>query len=294
MNISSSQFLPHHQAVYHDPMLACLEPYVGWVVDQSLQTRVNQVFHYYHDSLLVHDRVVAFLDQYGINEGELLSKFGVGFVDRTLGKQLPCGKTEEGHYQRGRLQQSGLLLGTGGEFFRGCLVFPVVDKHGDVVEAYGQRITRWLRPGTEYYLYWSQQPISFFNHKVLAESDNIILCKNPLEAMTLLCAGFSNVVATLGLRGFSAELLNELEAMGTRRITLAFDNCAEGDHAANLVAQALNAYNIECLRLSFPRGMDVCAFRASHGAQALRFLIRGARPFKPCYESLMGGLSNGV
>lgn len=274
-----------NQTVYSGPLLG----QVTGVSNSTLQTQVNQIFEYYRDTSLLEERVYRFLVNHSLYQPGILTAFAVGFSDRTLGRQLPCGKTDEGLYQRGRLQQIGLLLGTGGEFFRGALVFPFKDTEGNVMAAYGQRITRWLRAGTGYHLYWSLGGNGLFNQVALIAHQDIILCKNPLEAMTLLCAGYSNVVATMGLRGFSSEQLDQLMACGTRRVTLAFDHSVEGDEAASLVAQALDAFGIECHRLILPQGMDVNTYRVTHDAEALRFLVNSSRPFQASVDQLMGG-----
>jgi len=238
--------------------------------------------------LLYSPRALDFLQQVGIDDTELLKKMGIGFVDRTLGKQLPLGRTKAGALIRGNLQRLGLFVGSGGEFFRGALVFPNRNERGEITEAYGERITPRLRLGTPYHLYWSVQFAGFYNAQALHQSKEIILCKNPLEALILLSAGYCNVVATLGLRGFGTEHLEALADSRVRSVTIAFDGTVIGDQTSRLVAQALNACGIGCSRLAFPAGMDLKDYVLEHGTAALRFLVSGAQSCAQTYESLRG------
>ena len=220
------------------------------------QTLTRQIFGYYQEALFYSPRALNFLNSLGISDAGLLKHWGVGFVDRTLGKQLPDGDTQEGAWIRGRLQRMGLFVASGGEFFRGALVFPNTDYEGEITEAYGERITPKLRSGTPYHLYWSLRHTGFFNQAVLECHQEIVLCKNPLEGLILSASGFTNVVATLGLRGFDVAQLDALAASGVRRVTTAFENTVEGDQVSRLVSQALSMYRVDCYRLALPPGME--------------------------------------
>ncbi|WKD51041.1 toprim domain-containing protein [Microbulbifer spongiae] len=250
------------------------------------QTLIDQVFAYYQEALFYNPRALDFLRQLGIEDAELLKRLGIGFADRTLGKQLPLGRTKAGALIRGNLQRLGMFVGSGGEFFRGTLVFPNRNEHGEITEAYGERITPRLRPGTLYHLYWSVQSAGFYNVRALHQFQEIILCKNPLEALILLSAGYRNVVATLGLRGFGTEHLEALAGSRARSVTIAFDGTVKGDQTSRLVAQALSTCGVECSRLAFPAGMDLKGYVLEHGTEALRFLVSGAQPCAQTYEAL--------
>lgn len=250
------------------------------------QTLIDQIFAYYQETLFCNPQALGFLGQLGIDDAELLKQLGVGFVDRTLGKQLPSGRTRSGALIRGNLQRLGLFVGSGGEFFRGALVFPIRNQCGEITEAYGERITPRLRPGTPYHLYWSLQSAGFYSAQALHQHQEMILCKNPLDALILLSAGYRNVVATLGLRGFGTEHLEAIAGSRVRRVTLAFDGTVNGHQTSRLVAQALSTCGIGCSRLAFPAGMDLKGYVLAQGTEALRFLVRGAQPCSQTYEAL--------
>lgn len=84
--------------------------------------------------------------------------------DRTLGLVIPKKRTLEGGALRGALQKMGLLLATGGELFRGCLVFPTFDEYGAITSAvgyrYGERIRHWQPP----IIYWCKPEPDAYIH----------------------------------------------------------------------------------------------------------------------------------
>lgn len=276
----------HPAAVYDPRWLGYVDLPEGKAADTEGQTLINQIFGYYQEALFSTPRALDFLHKLGISDSKLLWQWGVGFSDRTLGKQLPSGDTRDGARLRGALQRMGLSVPSGGEFFRGALVFPNTNDHGEITEAYGERITPKLRSGTPYHLYWSLESSCFFNQQALEKHRSIYLCDNPLEAMILDAYGCPNVVAMLGLRSFDEKHLETLAGNRVLRVTTAFGNTPEGDRVSRLVSQALSLYGIECHRLIPPPGMDLKAYVLANGPDALQSLIRGSRLCNQTYSGL--------
>lgn len=247
---------------------------------------INQISTYYADALPANSKAMEFLGQYHIDDIGLLGSLGVGFSDRTLGKQLPSSDTMEGELLRGMLQRMGLFTAYGGETLRGCLTFPFKDGKGDVVEIFGERFTRWLRPGNPREVIWSLENGGLFNTEAVLNYEQLILCATPLEALMFIRAGFDNVVATMGLRGFTGEQLEELVCSGVSRVLVAFESSSSGDQASRLISQALNASGLECLRLTFPEGCGARQLVPSRGLEALKFVVNGARPCRQSYEAI--------
>ena len=57
-----------------------------------------------------------------------LTRFQIGFADRTLGLRLPEKNRKEGDALRTRLTQLGLWRDSGHEHFNGCIVVPLHDE----------------------------------------------------------------------------------------------------------------------------------------------------------------------
>jgi DNA primase len=71
---------------------------------------------------------------------ELIDRFKLGFVNRTLGYRLPEKNRKAGAEMRGKLQEIGILRDSGHEHFNGSLVVPLMDENGIIIEVYGRKI----------------------------------------------------------------------------------------------------------------------------------------------------------
>lgn len=254
---------------------------------------VAKVFELYQETLPRTPRALEYLRDRGLADPEVIEAFRIGFSDRTLGFRMPNARTLEGGAIRGQLQRVGLLRPSGHELFRGSLVFPIFDSGGSLVDAYGRKITYPLRSGTPYHVTLADEPRWLCNGDALERSQDVILCKSPIEAATFWAARFRNVVATVGLRAFSDENLETFARNRTSRVYIAFDSTPAGDRAARLVAQALSLIGTECLRVLFPPGMDANKFACSTESPASAFaaLIRIARPFAQSFEGIREDLT---
>ena len=155
---------------------------------------------------------------------------------------------------------------------------PIFDASGRVVEIYGRKITRNLRPGTPLHLYLPGPHAGVWNEPALAASKEIILCEALLDALTFWCAGFRNVTAAYGVEGFTADHGEAFRRHGTERVLLAYDRDEAGDRAAEALAAKLAAAGIGCYRVQFPRGMDAneYALRVTPAAKSLGLALRRA------------------
>jgi DNA primase catalytic core len=113
------------------------------------------VVGYYHRTLKESPEAQRYLVKRGLQSGELIEHFRLGFANRTLCLHLPASNRVEGEAQRTRLKEIGILRNQkpGHEHFNGSLVIPVFNLAGEVVEMYGRKIVPNLRPGTDYHTY---------------------------------------------------------------------------------------------------------------------------------------------
>jgi DNA primase len=105
-----------------------------------------QVIDYYYQCLKDAPEALAYLEERGIADPELIDHFKLGFANRSLGYRLPAKTRKAGKQIRGQLQSLGILRETGHEHFNGSIVVPVFDDNGHVSEIYGRKITKALRP----------------------------------------------------------------------------------------------------------------------------------------------------
>ncbi len=248
---------------------------------------IEQVFEHCHNTLKMHPELIEYIVRRKIDPG-YIDRFQIGFADRTIGDALQSSRCLVGSRNRGHLQRLGIIKDTGHPFFLGSFVTPYRNADGYITGAYGRR-PRHQRTSPAYHLYWNAQQASLFNATDCQLSKTRVLTKSYMDALTLLTAGFGNVVATMGVKGFNEVQLSQLEEEGVTRVYIAFDNTPSANHYAMLVAQALDAVGIQCYRIQLPPGHDVNSFALvqSDVANAFSKLMEKAVPFKLRYRELL-------
>jgi len=251
--------------------------------DPDDQRLLRQVVAYYHATLKESPEALAYLQQRGLTHPDMLAHFQLGYANRTVPYRLPAHWTKEGTAIRERLMRLGILRATGHEHFAGCVVIPILDEHGAVVDLYGRRITDHRPAGTPAHLYRPGPHRGVWNVPAFAASKEIILCEALLDALTFWCAGYRHVTASCGVNGFTAEHLDALKHYGVARVLIAYDRDAAGDRAASTLAERLMAEGIGCARVEFPKGMDAneYALKVQPAAKALGLLLQHARWLGP-------------
>ena len=217
---------------------------------------LRQIADYYHSRLKENPKALEYLRQRGITNSEAIETFKIGFVDRTLGPRLPARQLKAGGAIRKRLLELGVLKASGHESMRGCVTFPVLLEGGGVGELYGRRIDDHPKRKTPLHWYLNGPHIGVWNETAMKATDEIILCKSILEALTFWSAGFRNVTASYGQDGFTGDIHSALMRNDIKRVQIAYDNTEEGDKAAAEIGKRLAADGLEIFRIRFPEGMD--------------------------------------
>jgi len=137
--------------------------YQSVIAAQSLENiYIKQTFDYYRQRYLGSLRAQRFVAISERLPNELRDHDMPCLCDRTLGFIIPKRRSLEGGALRGALQRVGLLIATGGELFRGCIVFPTIDEYQHVISAigyrYGTRIRHWQQP----VVHWERPTPSFY------------------------------------------------------------------------------------------------------------------------------------
>ncbi|MDJ0766608.1 MAG: toprim domain-containing protein [Myxococcota bacterium] len=224
--------------------------------DVDVQSQLRQVIDYYHETLKQSPEALAYLEKRGLQSGEAIDRFKLGYANRTLGYHLPQKNRQAGAEIRGQLESIGVFRQSGHEHFSGSLVIPVFDTSGCITEVYGRKITRGLRKGTPLHLYLPGPHRGVWNIQALEASTEIILCESLIDALTFWCAGFRNVTASYGIEGFTNDHLDAFLSHGIERVLIAYDRDEAGNKAAAALSEKLMAQGMACFRIEFPRGMD--------------------------------------
>ena len=230
--------------------------------DQKLLT---QVVDFYHRTLKETSEGFDYLRGRGLTVGEAIEHFRIGYANRTLGLSLPSKTTSAGQELRARLQQLGIFRDSGHEHFNGCVVFPITDADGRIVDLYGRKTIDHLRKGTPMHMHLS--PRGVWNIAALQAGDEIILCPSLFDALAYWNAGYRNVTCTFGADA-TEDHLAAFAQFGTRRVLA----------ASEVVVPKLLAAGIDCYLLALPMGVDAnqYASQVADPVEALGESIRKA------------------
>ena len=214
-----------------------------------------QVVEFYHSTLLASPDALGYLRSRRIDNPDAVEVFRLGHANRTLAYRLPNRQTKPGAEARGRLQRLGVLRESGHEHLNGCVVVPVFDSSGAVVEMYGRKLDWDPRTGQAAHLYLPGAHRGVWNEQSLSGGE-VILCESLIDALSFWCAGYHNVTASYGTAGFGDDHRAAFARHGVTRAFIAYDHDQAGDAAAEKLAAELMTSGIECLRVVFPYGAD--------------------------------------
>jgi len=253
-------------------------PRLSCPLDESVDdsTLLEQVAGYYAQSLSkpLNQAARGYLASRGLDDPELWQRFKIGFADRTLGLGIPHKNRNQGAQIREHLQAAGVYRENGREHLRGCLVIPIRNARGHIVQLYGRRIDP-KTPKENRHLYLARPLAGIFNPAALT-SREIILTESILDALTFIRHGMDAATCTFGTKNFTAGLFDAIRAAKIESVRLAFDADQAGEIATAEAAARLEAIGIECFALKFPWGMDANQYALDQGGEALRQAVRCA------------------
>ena len=165
-----------------------------------------------------------YLKSKGITDAALYSKYRIGYCNGRLNEILP--KDSD---LRADLKRLGILTKNDGEYFVGCVMFPVHDVEGNIVTLYGRHIddpttTIW-KGSMKRHLFLPRRPKGLWKAGIVKTYSEIILADSILDALSLEIAGYANVVSVQGGNGFTDADLKVFEEYGVQRILCLPDDC---------------------------------------------------------------------
>jgi DNA primase catalytic core len=236
------------------------------VKEQKLLARV--VGYYQHTLTQDHSGINYLKNERGIADNQAIKDFGTGYVNSTLPDILP--DDEEAITS---LKKIGILNAKGHETFYNCIVFPLFDNNGGIVNLYGRNITD---DNNVNHLYLPGARSGIINRQAVKRSQTIILTESVIDALTLYAQGFKNVIPIYGVNG----LLDEHLSLFNRRIKesyILFDADEAGIKGAEALALRLKEKEIVPYIVSLPV-KDVNVFFKRHTPEELEALLKKANP----------------
>ena len=184
----------------------------------------------------------------GIKDGELFRHFKVGFADGRLRRMLP---EEPGHEFVAGLRAAGVLNEKGGEFFYGCVTFPILNENGAVVGLYGRRAAG----SGPAHLYLPGSRRGVWNGAAFKAHREIILTESIIDALSLCALGFTNAVPLYGVNGLTDDHLRLMREHRTAGAWVCLDNDAAGRKGREWIMAKLTALGVEAADVFLPDGV---------------------------------------
>ncbi len=189
---------------------------------------------------------------------------GKGFTDEELQVAFLCGKSRK--------------TGRSYDYFRGRVMFPILDTSGNIV-AFGGRVLDDSKPK---YLNTSDTPafkksnhlfaLNFARH---SGAERMILCEGYMDVIAMHAAGFENAVATLGtaITPNHARIFSKY----TKQVIISYDADEAGQAAAKKAMQILGEVGIEVRVLRVEGAKDPDEYIRKYGAERFSRLLDASR-----------------
>ena len=204
----------------------------------------------------------------GINDNQSLTDFAAGYANGTLLNILP---RDEEIIQT--LKTIGILNGKGKEIFYNCVVFPLYDSKGSIVNLYGRNIDDECEIK---HLYLPGKRSGLVNRQAAIRSQSLLLTESIIDALTLYDQGFKNVMPLYGVNG----LIDDHLFFFNRKIKeayLVFDADDAGRKAAQAVSLQLKEKEIIPHVVELPV-KDVNVYFKRHTPEEFEALLKTVNP----------------
>lgn len=174
-------------------------------------------------------------------------------------------------------------------YFRGRLMFPIIDTAGHVI-AFGGRI---IGEGEPKYLNTSDTPafsksrnLYALNYAAKSSSERMILCEGYMDVISLHAAGFTNAVATLGtsITEEQARIMKKY----TKKVVISYDSDSAGQRAAERAFRLLADAGLETRILKMEGAKDPDEYIKKFGADKFRAVLdKGISRFDFALSNIM-------
>ena len=210
---------------------------------------LTRVAAFYHRRFLDTPEGLRYLTkERGIHDVALLKTFQVGYADGALLAALP-----QDEQALAELKALGVLTERGRELFDGCVVFPLWNDAGVIVNLYGRRISN----GAVNHLYLPGVKQGLWNWQAAKRSKTILLTESVIDALTAIDAGVTEAMPCYGAHGMTEEHLALFEKHEVNKVALCFDADEAGVNGATAATARLKEKNIAVANVPLPVGEDI-------------------------------------
>jgi DNA primase catalytic core len=226
-----------------------------------------RVVEIYHNAYCETKTAQDYLTGRGIKDGELIRHFKIGFAEGRLRRMLP---EDPAHEFTAGLKAVGVLNEKGGEFFHGCVTFPILDENGGVAGIYGRRAV-----GTgPAHLYLPGPRRGVWNGAAFKAHREIILTESIIDALSLCVLGFTNAVPLYGVNGLTDDHLRLMREHRTAGAWVCLDNDDAGRNGREWIKAKLSVLGVTVSEVHLPDGVKDINEALQKGLTAEGFRLR--------------------
>ncbi len=237
------------------------------IPEEAAQLLLRRIIELYEKNLAESEAARALLQRWQISNHTFLGLHHVGYSNSGLTKILnePALKSQ--------LIQLGILTAKGAERLTGCLIFPLYDATGAVVDF-------WCVPpspaqGKARFLL--NRPLAFWNFAAAKLSSVQYVVTSPIDGFALLETGFGNVIGLYPDRG-QPEVAG-LESLSVQRLVIVLGDNSESEIIVPKIRALLKPYQPEVIML--PNSTGPNDFLTKRGQKALAEAIVAATHHVP-------------
>lgn len=235
---------------------------------------------FFHQSLLDSKEGMDYFASRGLKM-PIIRRFGLGYAPDRYGALTD--HLRQAGYSVDEIRAAflcGISKKTGKpyDYFRGRVIFPIIDVSGNVI-AFGGRI---IGEGEPKYLnssdtpaYQKRRSLFALNFARKCCAEQLILCEGYMDVIALHAAGFENAVATLGT-AITPEHARIMKRY-TSKVIIAYDADDAGQRAAENAFARLEEAGLETKRLKIEGAKDPDEYIQKYGAAKFRTLLEGSR-----------------
>ena len=187
----------------------------------------------------------------------------LGFTEEEMRQCFLCGRSQSGRYY---------------DYFRGRVMFPVINTAGEVVAFSGRDVTGTSKAK---YLNSSDTPVFQKRKNLFALNfakahcaEQMILCEGNMDVVSMHAAGFENAVASLGtaLTDEQARIM----ARYTKQVIIAYDGDSAGQRAAGRAMDIFARVGLDVRVLRITDAKDPDEYIRKFGTDAFASLLKGS------------------
>lgn len=183
----------------------------------------------------------------------------LGYKDEELKEAFLCGKSKTGKYF---------------DYFRGRIMFPIIDNFGNVIafggRAIGDKEPKYLN-SSDTPVFKKSRNLYSLNFARTCCSEELILCEGYMDVIGVNLAGLSNAVATLGTALTTDQA--RIMAKYTKKVVIAYDSDGAGTAATKRAMPMLTDAGLEVRVLHMDGAKDPDEYVKKFGAEKFRALV---------------------